>query len=236
MVWGRSRLWERHISPPVAVLVISAVLPASPSPCEHPRTTATKGGHGHCSCFVPIAISLSSSSAFTSLQPKVPLTLHPARRNPTQLLTFYCFCSTAHAWADEIFSAHPPSSEGLSRGQPGKSCLKPLCLLEVWPLSPTASLQHICCNFPFEHPTEEKKKNQTGWGGVVLLGQAELRQGKKINFSAEQFRFFCCSLLGTEAELVPGAHSSPGHTRVLVVTPGVPLSRMSPDPSPVWEA
>lgn len=70
---------------------------------------------------------------------------------------------------------------------------------------------------------------------MALLGQAELRQRKKINFSEEQFRFFCCSPLGTEAELVAGAHSSPGHTGVLVVTPGVALSRMSPDPRPGWE-
>lgn len=55
---------------------------------------------------------------------------------------------------------------------------------------------------------------------MVLLGQAELRQRKKINFSEEQFRFFCCSLLGTKAELVAGAHSSPGHIQVLVVTLG----------------
>lgn len=73
-----------------------------------------------------------------------------------------------------------------------------------------------------------------GGGRHILLGQAELGQGKKINFSEEQFRFFFCSLLGTEAELVAGAHSSPGHTRVFVVTPGVALSRTSPDPNPAW--
>lgn len=112
-------------------------------------TTATKGGHGHCSCFIPIAISLSSSSAFTSLQPKVSQTLHPARRNPTQLLTFYSFCFPAHGWADEIFSAHPPQIRGsCRRGQPGKSCLKPFqpCLptFPCWRSGPC--LPEFLCN------------------------------------------------------------------------------------------
>lgn len=107
-------------------------------------TTATKGGHGHCSCFIPIAISLSSSSAFTSLQPKLPQTLHPARRNPTQLFLFYC-----PGWADEIFSAHPPQIRGsCRRGQPGKSCLKPFqpCLptFPCWRSGPC--LPEFLCN------------------------------------------------------------------------------------------
>lgn len=52
-------------------------------------------------------------------------------------------------------------------------------LLEVWALSPTVSLQYICCNFPFKHPTGEKKNNPGG--AVVLLGQAELRQRRLIS-------------------------------------------------------
>lgn len=186
------------------------MLPPSPSPCHHPRTAATKGGHEHGSCFVTIAISLSSSSPFTSLQPKVPLTLHPARRNPAQLLTFYCFCFTAHGWADEIFSAHAPQTRG-RRGQPGKSCLKPFqsCLPTLPCCMSGPCLPQLLCNtfavfFPLNTPQGKKKPAQRG---VVLLGQAELRQGKKINFSEEQFRFFFCSSLGTEAELLAGPHS-----------------------------
>lgn len=54
---------------------------------------------------------------------KSPPDSAPCQEEPAQLPTFYCFCFTAHGWADEIFSAHAPQTRG-RRGQPGKSCLK----------------------------------------------------------------------------------------------------------------
>lgn len=99
---------------------------------------------------------------------KSPPDSAPCQEEPAQLPTFYCFCFTAHGWADEIFSAHAPQTRG-RRGQPGKSCLKAFqpCLPTLPCCRSGPCLPQLLCNtfaviFPLNAPQGKKKQPRGG--------------------------------------------------------------------------
>lgn len=87
------------------------------------------------------AIPPLSSSAFTSLQPKVPLTLHPASR--TQHIFSPFTVSVLLPTADRVFSCSGTRGSH-RRGQHSKSCLKLLspCLHHFPPAAGLARVSH----------------------------------------------------------------------------------------------